>query len=73
VADKIDIRQLGASAIVGLQAAIGAKVTYLEALKEWDGMTPEQRLGTLKAYELMYDDGYHVILDPRVKTVPYEN
>lgn len=71
--EKIDIRQLGASAIVGLQKAVGATVTYRDALKEWDAMTPEERRGTLKAFELMYDKGDHVILDRRVKSETTNN
>src|SRR5262245_53460134 len=62
-----DLRQLGASAISLVQEAMGQNTPYLEALKLWDTMTPERRRQVLDAFELMFDAGNYVILDPRVK------
>lgn len=73
MSDKIDIRQLGASAIVRLQEALGVKITYLDALKLWDAITPERRRQVLDAFKLIYDEGNYVILGPHVKATTETN
>jgi|GEM_PF-2767186 len=62
-----DLRQIGPSAIVGLQEAVGVRITYLDALKLWDAITPERRRQVLDSFKLMYGEGDYVILDPQVK------
>jgi hypothetical protein len=64
-----ELRQIGASAICGLQKAIGVFVTYQDAVEEWDTLLPEQRRMTLKSYELLNQQGDYVLLDPKVENM----
>jgi len=48
MSDEIDLRQLGASAICGLQEAIGVAITYHEALKRWDALSEQDQEWTLE-------------------------
>jgi hypothetical protein len=67
VSADIDLRQLGASALFGLQEAIGRVLSCRDALKRWDAMTEFDKKGTLRCFELMHGEGTHVILDRKIK------